>query len=290
MTDVPKPKTSSNLAVRLATAAVVVPAILWMLFLGPPWAWACFVLFLALPVAAQELFAMTMPGQRVLQTWGIFASSALGILFYAVTTDGYRAQVQPLFPFAVLVLIAGSLLVALLRPLPSEQAGLRMAWLVAGPFYVGGLIASIASLSALPKGSSWVLLSMMLAWFADTAGYFSGRFLGGKVFGARKMSPNISPNKTWEGAVGGMFGALLGALFAHFVYLPELPLAGGICLALVAGPLGICGDLVESLIKRSTGTKDSGWIVPGHGGMIDRIDALMFTATATLIYARVFMV
>ncbi len=289
MNDVLKPKTSSNLAVRLGTAAVVVPAILWMLFLGPRWAWACFVLFIALPVGAQELFAMTMPGQRVLQAWGIFASFAIGILFYSVTSDTYRLSAQPLFPFAILVLVAASMLVSLLRPLPSEQAGGRMAWLLAGPFYVGAFISSVASLHALPNGGYWVLLSMMLAWFADTAGYFSGRFLGGKVFGARKMSPNISPNKTWEGAVGGLAGALLGAMCAHFLYLPELSLTGGIGLALVAGPLGICGDLVESLIKRSTGTKDSGWIVPGHGGMIDRIDALMFTATATLVYARVFM-
>jgi phosphatidate cytidylyltransferase len=289
MTDAPKPKTTSNLAVRLTTAAVVVPAILWMLLAGPRWAWDVFVLFVALPVGAHELFAMTMPGQRVLQAWGILASFVMGLLFYTVTTDAYRISAQPLFPFAVLTVVGGSLLVSLLRPLPSEQAGLRMAWLVAGPFYAGGLIASIASLHALPNGGSWVLLSMMLAWFADTAGYFAGRFLGGKVFGARKMSPNISPNKTWEGAVGGMVGALLGAMCAHFGYLPELSLSGGIGLGLVAGPLGICGDLVESLIKRSTGTKDSGWIVPGHGGMIDRIDALMFTATATLIYARVFM-
>ena len=288
MTDASQSKTS-NLTVRLATAAVVVPAILWMLLAGPRWSWDVFVLFLALPVAAQELFAMTMPGQRLLQAWGIFASFLSGLLFYAVTTDFYRVTVLPLFPFAILALGAGSLLVSLLRPLPNEQAGVRMAWLVAGPFYAGALISSIASLHALPNGSSWVLLSMMLAWFADTAGYFAGRFLGGRVFGARKMSPNISPNKTWEGAVGGMFGAMLGAMCAHYGYLPELPLLGGVGLALLAGPLGICGDLVESLIKRSTGTKDSGWIVPGHGGMIDRIDALMFTATATLIYARVFM-
>jgi len=286
--DAPKPKTS-NLAQRLLTAAVVVPVILWLLFAGPRWSWDVFVLFLALPVGAQELFAMTMPGQRLLQAWGILASFAMGLLFYGVTTDAYRITALPIFPFAVLVLVGGSLLMSLTRPLPSDQAGVRMAWLVAGPFYAGGLISSIASLNALPNGSSWVLLSMMLAWFADTAGYFAGRFLGGKVFGARKMSPNISPNKTWEGAVGGMFGALGGAMLAHSWYLPELSLTGGLGLALLAGPLGICGDLVESMIKRSTGTKDSGWIVPGHGGMIDRIDALMFTATATLIYARLFM-
>jgi phosphatidate cytidylyltransferase len=160
-----------------------------------------------------------------------------------------------------------------------------MAWMVAGPLYLGAMISPVAALHALPHGGQWVVLSMMLAWFADTGGYFAGRFLGGKLI-ATKMAPNISPKKTWEGAGGGVAGALLGSLVAHFWYLPELPLLGAIGLALVAGPLGILGDLVESLIKRSTGTKDSGWIVPGHGGLIDRIDALMFTASATLLYVQ----
>lgn len=287
MNDASKP-ISSNLTQRLVTATLVVPAILWMLWGGPSWAWDVFVLFLALPAAAQELFAITLPGQRGLQAWGVFASFLTGLLFYATTTEAYQRSTQPILPFALLALVGVSFLVALARPLPNAQAGTRMAWLVAGPFYAGALISSIASLHALPHGSSWVLLSMMLAWFADTAGYFTGRFFGGRVFGARKMSPNISPNKTWEGAAGGMAGALLGALCAHFFYLPDLSLKGALALAFVAGPLGMCGDLVESLIKRSTGTKDSGWILPGHGGLIDRIDALMFTATATLIYAHLF--
>jgi phosphatidate cytidylyltransferase len=227
-----------------------------------------------------------MPGQRVLQAWGIVATTLVGLLFYGVSSPAYAGSLLPLFPFLLLAILCGSLLVSLQSPVPSDAAGLRMAWLVAGPIYVGALTSSVASLHALPRGGQWVVLSMMLAWFADTGGYFAGRFLGGKLFGPRKMSPNISPNKTWEGAMGGVLGALLGSLLAHFWYLPELPLIGAISLALVAGPLGICGDLVESLIKRSTGSKDSGWIVPGHGGLIDRIDALMFTATTTLLYVH----
>jgi phosphatidate cytidylyltransferase len=285
----------SNLAVRLATSAIVVPFILWALLLGPAWVWATFVLLIAVPVAGQEMFAMTTRGSLLMQGWGIVACTLLSWLFYAATLSAWQGNTAAspylwpdaiqLLPFALFFVVIGSLLVSLSRPVPSDEAGTRMAWLVAGPFYVGALMSPIASLHALPHGGAWVVLAMMLAWFADTGGYFAGRFLGGKII-ARKMAPNISPKKTWEGGAGGVLGALLGALLAHFWYLPELSLPGALGLALLAGPLGIFGDLVESLIKRSTGTKDSGWIVPGHGGLIDRIDALMFTATATMIYAR----
>lgn len=285
----------SNLAVRVATSAVVVPFILWALLMGPGWVWASFVLLIAVPIAGQEMFAMTAPGCRPIQAWGIAATTLIAWLFYAATLsawDGRTAatpylwpEVVHALPFALCALVIGSLLIALSRPLPSDEAGKRMAWLVAGPFYIGALMAPIASLHALPHGGAWVVLAMMLSWFADTGGYFAGRFLGGKIIAA-KMAPNISPKKTWEGGAGGVLGALLGALLAHFWYLPELSLPGALGLALLAGPLGIFGDLVESLIKRSTGTKDSGWVVPGHGGLVDRIDALMFTATATMIYAR----
>ncbi len=282
MTDAAKPK-HSNLAVRFMTAGVAAPAILWMLFLAPSWVWPSFVLVLATPIAAQELFGMTMPGERGLQAWGMLSSLAVGVgLFSAITAP----EVPERFPVALVLWTLATMLVALTRPLPHEASGQRMAWLLAGPLYIGGTLAMLAALHTLEHGGAWVLLSMMLAWFADTAGYFSGRFLGGKLFGARKLSPNISPNKTWEGAIGSLAGCLGAIAVAHFWYLPSLPLSGGVVLALCSAPLGVCGDLVESLIKRSTGAKDSGWIVPGHGGLIDRIDALMFVATLVLVYAR----
>jgi phosphatidate cytidylyltransferase len=275
-----KPK-RSNLTVRLLTAAVTVPIILWMLLIGPHWVWATYVLVPAMAVSAHELFAMTLPGHRVLQGYGIASTMVLGAGIYLGLDDPNIARVFPAF---VVVHVLASQLASLAAPLPSEVAGARMAWLAGGPFYIGGTLALLAALHRLPSGGSWVVLAMMLAWFADTAGYFAGRFLGGKLFSGR-MAPKISPNKTWEGAFGAVGGGLIGALLAHFWYLPQLPLGHAVALACIATPLGVCGDLVESLIKRSTGTKDSGWIVPGHGGLIDRIDALMFTSTTTFIYA-----
>lgn len=277
-----KPK-RSNLAVRFMTAGVAVPAILWMLFRAPSWVWPSFVLVLALPIAAYELFAMTIRGERGLQAWGMMSSVAVGGGVYSAVTS---PEIPARLPVALVLWTIATQIVCLARPVPQEAAGTRMAWLLGGPLYIGGTLSMLACLHTVEHGGAWVLLSMMLAWFADTAGYFAGRFLGGRVFGPRKLSPNISPNKTWEGACGAMFGCLLAVAVAHFWYLPALPLSGGIGLALCSGPVGICGDLVESLIKRSTGAKDSGWIVPGHGGLIDRIDALMFTASLVLVYAR----
>jgi len=282
MNDSAKPK-RSNLAVRFMTAGVAAPVILWMLFLAPSWVWPSFIFVLATPIAASELFGMTMRGERALQAFGMLSSVALGGALYSSLAS---PTLWTRFPVALVLWTLATMIVALSKPLPSEAAGARMAWLLAGPLYIGGTLSMLAFLHHGSDGGGWVLLSMMLAWLADTAGYFAGRFLGGKVFGPRKLSPHVSPNKTWEGACGSMFGCLLAVTIAHFWFLPALPLAGGCLLALCAGPLGICGDLVESLIKRSTGAKDSGWIVPGHGGLIDRIDALMFTSTLVLVYAR----
>ncbi|HVR20288.1 MAG TPA: phosphatidate cytidylyltransferase, partial [Polyangiaceae bacterium] len=131
----------------------------------------------------------------------------------------------------------------------------------------------------LGDGPGLVLVTLMLAWFADTGGYFVGRF-----FGKTKLYEAVSPKKTREGLFGAMLGSLAGALLAHFTYLPSLGLPAALVLGLVAGPLGQLGDLVESLLKRSLGTKDSGGIIPGHGGILDRIDALLVLAPVVYLY------
>jgi len=131
-----------------------------------------------------------------------------------------------------------------------------------------------------PKwGASYIVMTLMFAWFSDTGGYFAGRFLG-----KHKLYEAVSPKKTVEGAFGGLAGSVVGGLLAHFWFLPVIPLEHVVPLALFAGALGQAGDLGESLLKRSTGVKDSGAIVPGHGGILDRIDALILTSTVVYLY------
>lgn len=269
----PAPKAAkSNLAVRLLTAAVMVPVLLALLYLAPPWGFLLLVFF-ASAVAGSELCAMTMPGERMLQAWGIAATLGLTVLF-TYSSDS-RAIVT-----ALVVLVLVGMLLGLSRPDPIERAGTRIGWLIAGPLYLGMFISSIGRLHITGEhGPSWVVLCMMIAWFGDTGGYFAGR-----AFGKHKLYEKVSPKKTVEGSVGGLVGSVVGALVAHFWYLPSLPLVDGVVLALVGGALGQAGDLCESLVKRSTGVKDSGWIVPGHGGILDRIDALMFVGAAAWAY------
>lgn len=261
-----------DLGARLLTAVVVVPVLLWLLFWAPKIGFSILV-FAATAVGASELFAMTLPGRRVLQGLGIASSLALCAAF--VYTPSELAIVTVL-----LCVLVGGMLGGLFSPEPVESSGGRMAWLVAGPIYIGGSLAAIALLHQREHGGAWVVLAMMLAWFGDTFAYFAGR-----AFGKHKLYPTVSPKKTIEGSAGGLAGSVAGAVLAHFWYLPELPLLGGIALAVVAGALGQAGDLIESLVKRSTGVKDSGWIVPGHGGLLDRIDALMMTSVATWLFA-----
>ncbi len=129
------------------------------------------------------------------------------------------------------------------------------------------------------SGPHYVVMTLTFAWFGDTGGYFAGRFLG-----KTKLYEAVSPKKTREGFFGSLGGSVLGAVVAHFWYLPSIPLEHAVPLAIVAGSLGQMGDLVESLLKRSTGIKDSGWIVPGHGGILDRIDALLIVAPLVYLY------
>jgi phosphatidate cytidylyltransferase len=162
-----------------------------------------------------------------------------------------------------------------------ETVAARMGLATFGILYAGLLLTFIAlQKKQLPGSGDWVLLTLMIAWFGDTGAYFAGRFLG-----KRKLYPAVSPGKTWMGAFGGLAGSFLGAVLANLWFFPELGWVRGAILTLVGGALGQTGDLVESLVKRSVGVKDSGKLLPGHGGMLDRIDAVLFIAPWVYLYA-----
>lgn len=171
------------------------------------------------------------------------------------------------------------MLVNLAKPEPIESAASRIAWSIAGPLYLGGLMAMLIRLFDHEHGGAWAMLALTSAFLSDTGGYFAGR-----TFGKHKLAPRVSPKKTWEGTVGGLGGALIGALVAHYWYLPSLPLHHAVIGALLAAAVGQAGDLCESLIKRSTGVKDSGSTLPGHGGFLDRSDAMMFSGAVLWAY------
>jgi len=270
----PAKKPPSNLAMRLLTAAIAAPLILLLLYLGPPWAWLIFI-SLATTIGAFELFGMTHAGDRVSQVVGVAMSLGVIQVLWHLGHDP-----RALTTLILLLPITGMLL-ALVRLRSIEGAALRLTSSVFGPLYLGGGMATLALMKrdGGADGPGFVVLSLTLSWLSDTGAYFAGRFLG-----KHKLYPAVSPKKTVEGAIGGLFGSAAGALIGSFFYLRSLQPLHAVLLGVVAGGLGQLGDLGESLLKRSVGVKDSGGIVPGHGGILDRVDALLVTATLSYLY------
>ncbi len=155
----------------------------------------------------------------------------------------------------------------------------RSKWALSGLFYVGLPIFSLIYLRSDPSlGFYAILFLFFVVWGTDTAAYFAGRHFGGK-----KLAPAISPGKTWSGFFGGLFGGfIIGALFAFSINQnPVIPAVIGLVLSTIAQ----CGDLFESAIKRHFGVKDSSHLIPGHGGILDRLDGVIFAAIGAAIIA-----
>jgi phosphatidate cytidylyltransferase len=132
-------------------------------------------------------------------------------------------------------------------------------------------------------GWQWLLVIMLIVMTNDSAAYYTG-----SAFGKHRLYPLVSPKKSVEGALGGLCGSICGTLLAKFTFFPQLPLADALITAVVIGILGQTGDLFESLLKRSFGVKDSGSVIPGHGGVLDRMDSIIFAAPAMYYYVIYF--
>jgi phosphatidate cytidylyltransferase len=264
----------SNLVVRVLSSVVALPVVLGVLFFAPPVGWFGLVLLAAL-LGAFELFSMSAKTDRISVGLGVLLTGVVAACLYFGSADR-RMLVTLLLGLPVL-----ALLVPLFRFRSIESAGFELMTAAAGPLYVGGLLVTSALLrrDLGTDGAQWVCLSLSIAWFADTGAYFTGRALG-----KAKLYPAVSPGKTRAGLFGALaFAALAGGL-ASATYLPKLPMVAGILLGVIAGLLGQLGDLVESLLKRSAGVKDSGALIPGHGGLLDRVDALLFVSPIVYLY------
>jgi phosphatidate cytidylyltransferase len=250
------------LRARLATAAVALPTLFWLNFYGPPWAFAGFVVSLT-AVGLLEFSTMAAPGQRPAQGYSI----AVGLAFAGtVVWHG---------PDALSLVLALALAVGLVLALAeTDMRGAvdRLAHGLLAALYVGFLLPHVVRLHAVPDGGPrWVFFAIACSMAGDTSGYF-----GGRLTGRTKLFPRVSPNKTVEGAVAAMTGSLVAAVgVAWLLPPPGLTPVPALGLGLALGVLAQTGDLVESMLKRAYDTKDSGWILPGHGGVLDRIDALV---------------
>jgi phosphatidate cytidylyltransferase len=267
---------NANLLTRLATAVVMVPLIFAMLYLLPPVVFYGLVL-VATVVGGLEFFRMTHPEDKVAQWVGIAVCLAVSLgLYFGAHDERVLLSMLGLVPLT-------AILVPLWRLGDINTAAIRICAGAFGPMYLSSLTLLALFLKERgAEGAGWILFTLTIGWLADTFGYFFGRFLG-----KHKLYPAVSPKKTVEGAVGALLGAVAGAFLAKFVWLRSLNLTHGVILALVAGAIGQMGDLGESLLKRSTNIKDSGTIVPGHGGILDRVDAVLLASTLVYLYTRI---
>jgi len=172
-------------------------------------------------------------------------------------------------------------LIGLLSRRQKEGAFATWAWTIAGILYVGWLLSYLVALRGLDGGRNWIFFALFTTWASDTTAFFIGR-----RFGRHKLAPNISPGKTWEGSVGGIVGAIIVSIL-FFTPTPfHLPLVywQAIVLSILVSIFGQVGDLVESLLKRNMGVKDSGRLMPGHGGLLDRLDSIIFAGVVVYYY------
>jgi phosphatidate cytidylyltransferase len=169
-----------------------------------------------------------------------------------------------------------------------ERLFTSWAWMVGGALYIGWLLSFLVSLRIEPgtiafpeAGRNFVFLALLATFGSDTLAYFTG-----KALGRHKMAPQISPGKTWEGAIAGVVGGIIVGLLFTLETPLQLPLNWwqAVILGLLISVFGQLGDLAESLLKRSFGVKDSGSLMPGHGGILDRIDSVLFAGVVVYLY------
>lgn len=230
---------------------------------------------LAMLVGLDEWANMAVPKSR---WWATGLLGLVGAGLYGAVLYGPTGSVQAVMVGGALLL----LLATLFRRAPVDDAANVASRLVLGVAYVAGLMLFIPLLRRLDDGLAWVFTMLAITWLGDTGAYFAGR-----AFGKTRLYEKISPKKTWEGAVGGAVLATVGVFVIRAVALPQLTIVDCILLGVIVDAFGVVGDLVESMFKRSFGVKDSGWILGGHGGILDRIDALLFTAPVLYLYLTV---
>ena len=190
-------------------------------------------------------------------------------------------------PYSLMVLPLGVIflsVVSLAKPKPIENCISKMASVAFGVLYCCTLFPFLGRLRSLDQGLQLSIIALFCTWASDTSAYFVGR-----VFGRHKLYPVISPKKTVEGAVGGIAGGIAAAYAVVWALGADLAGHHVVSLGALAAVFGIFGDLVASMVKRSTQTKDSSQLIPGHGGVLDRFDGVMFAAPAVYTYVILFL-
>jgi len=225
-------------------------------------------------LALHEFLRMSLPAERRIErSLALFAGGVLTLVVSFAAPQGVLAA-----------LVLTSLVLAtwfLFRFQDIQTVITHLSLILLGLIYVPVLLGHMVLLHGLEHGKAWIFFVMFLVMTSDSAAYFSG-----VRFGKRKLYPAISPNKSVEGAIGGLFGGVIAALIVRAWFFPVLSLLDSVLLGFALGAVSQVGDLFESMLKRSFEVKDSGSLIPGHGGLLDRLDSLLFAYPLAYYYAQ----
>jgi phosphatidate cytidylyltransferase len=264
---------------RTITTVIGIPVVGAIIWFGEP-------MFTILAVAwglgaANEFYGLIKRAKRLAPL------TYFGLLWVALFIAGPHSDLlaqpassilSPSFLLATAVIIP---LIILLWRKGKENAFANWAWTIAGILYIGWLLRYMVDLRATDDGRAWVFLAVLCTFASDICAYVIGRFLG-----RHKLAPYISPNKTWEGTAGGIAGSLITCVAVAMLFNLPLEYWQAIVLGILISIIGQLGDLVKSLFKRNVEVKDSGNVLPGHGGFLDRMDSLAFAGVTVFYYVE----
>src|SRR5688572_38000 len=256
---------------REITALVAAPAAIWITGWGPVWLFNGTVALICV-LAMYEFLALGKAKGYEVPT--VLCIAIMLLIMAAFILDDLSVE---LGMFAALLIIPASYVFSsksLEDSLPSSAVA------VLATTYVGMLGGSLIRLhNDFPEGYKLVFFLLLVVWLGDSGAYYVG-----KTFGKHKLSPRISPKKTVEGLLGGIATSVLTAVVIHFTFFKTFPLVHAIIAGVILSFAGVVGDLAESMWKRSAAVKDSGTLIPGHGGFLDRFDSILFTAPILYSY------
>ena len=259
---------------RVISGLVLIPVVLGIVQYGSP------LLFLALVIAS--VLVGWMEYCKLIRHVGIQINPIVGgilcllLVFCFYRNDFYLVWLAVcLMSLFITWYASGSAL---------EDALNQVAYSFLGVVYVSGLMGYFILLHGMDYGNYILFYLFMVIWSGDIAAYYVG-----KNIGKTPLAPKISPGKTLEGSGAGLIGSIAGGIAAKYLFFEALPLSHCLIMALLCGTMGQIGDLAESLFKRRAGVKDSGSLIPGHGGVLDRLDSLMFAGPAFYIYHKLFL-
>lgn len=269
VTTLPAPTRRFDLR-RLYTAAALIPAVYVIIAHLAPWALTLLLIAVG-SIALVEFYQICFQSRFTRLAVGV----GLSVFVLVVARDHLSLALTHLVVASVLVVTIGVFTASGW----TDRRWKGILIILFGVLYVGFPLGTVVSTRSLPAGEFLVLFLAVVTWASDTGAYYAGT-----LWGKHPLLPSVSPKKTVEGVLGGLALAVGVALLAQWWFASQLSLSDAVILGILLTVTGLLGDLFESVIKRWTGVKDSGGILPGHGGMLDRLDSLLFTAPAFYYY------